>query len=112
MSFDPQEDTATVTVEAERGFEIETFEEVLGDVPDIFQDVPVNPELMEYIALASILAVFGLLVIVNASLAALVGTGYAGLLVIVGLAPIPMPAVVLAGVVSVLATIGRSGGIR
>jgi len=33
-------------------------------------------------------------------------------LVIVGLAPIPMPAVVLAGVVSVLATIGRSGGIR
>jgi len=110
--FDPEEDTATVTVEAERGFEIETFEEVLGDVPDIFQDVPVNPDLMEYIALASILAVFGLLVIVNASLAALVGTGYAGLLVIVGLAPIPMPAVVLAGVVSVLATIGTSGGIR
>ena len=112
LSFDPQEDTATVTVEAERGFEIETFEEVLGDVPDIFQDVPVNPDLMEYIALASILAVFGLLVIVNASLAAVVGTGYAGLLVIVGLAPIPMPAVVLAGVVSVLATIGTSGGIR
>jgi len=58
------------------------------------------------IALASIVAVVGLLVIRSAPLAALVGTGYAGLLSLVGLAPIPMPAVILAGVVGIVATVG------
>lgn len=111
-SFDPEEDTATVTVEADHGIETETFEEVLGDIPEIFEDVPINPQLLELMALGSILAVFGFLVIFNPAMAALVGTGYAGLLTVVGIAPIPMPAVVLAGVVGILATIGNVGGFR
>jgi len=110
--FNPEDDTATVTVEADHGFETETFEEVLGDVPDVFQDVPINQQLLEIIGFGSIIAVFGLLVIFNASMAALVGTGYAALLTIVGIVPIPMPAIALAGVVGVLATIGSARGVR
>jgi len=110
--FDPEQNTATVTVEAERDFEIETFEQTLGEIPDVFTDVPINQRMLELMGLASIIAVFGLLVIFNTSIAALVGTGYAGLLVLVGIVSIPMPAVVLAGVVSVLATIGSQGGFR
>ena len=110
--FDPEEDTATVTVEATSGLETETFERTLGDIPDVFQDVPINPQLLELLALGSIVAVIGLLVIVSPPLAALVGPGYAGLLVLIGLAPIPMPAVVLAGVVGVLAVVGNNRVIR
>ncbi|MDR9431627.1 MAG: hypothetical protein RI568_13140 [Natronomonas sp.] len=105
-SFDPEEDTATVIVEAESGFETETFERTLGDIPDVFQDVPVNPRLLELMFLGSIVMVVGLLVIFSPPIAALVGPGYAGLLVMVGLVPIPMPAVVLAGVVGILAVVG------
>jgi len=106
--FDPEQDTATVTVDAASGLETETFERTLGDIPDVFQDVPINPQLLELLALGSIVAVIGLLVIVSPPLAALVGPGYAGLLVLIGLAPIPMPAVVLAGVVGVLAVVGNN----
>ena len=108
--FDPESESATVTVEAESGLETETFTRAIGDVPDILQDVPVNPQLMEYLALGSIVAVIGLLVIVSPPLAALVGPGYAGFLVLVGLAPIPMPAVVVAGLVGVLAVVGSNRG--
>jgi len=105
-SFDPEEDTATVIVDAESGFETETYERTLGDIPDVFQDVPVNPRLLELMFLGSIVMVVGLLVIFSPPIAALVGPGYAGLLVMVGLVPIPMPAVVLAGVVGILAVVG------
>jgi hypothetical protein len=105
-SFDPTQDTATLTVEALRGGQIETFERKLGDVPDVFTDVPLSTTAIELISLASIVAVSGLVVIISAPMAALVTTGYAGLLSLVGLAPIPMPAVVLAGVVGIVATVG------
>jgi len=105
-AFNPEEDTATVSVEATRGAEIVTLDRKLGDVPDVFTDAPLSTQAIELIALGSIVAVVGLLVIISAPLAALVGTGYAGLLSLVGLAPIPMPAVVLAGLVGVVATIG------
>ena len=108
-SFDPEEDTATVTVEAESGFETETFERTLGDVPDVFTDVPLNPQLLELLFVGSIVMVAGLLVIVSPAMAALVTPGYAGVLVLVGLVPIPMPAVVLAGVVGVFAVVGTRG---
>ena len=111
-SFDPEEDTATVTVVASSGFETEEFTRTLGDIPDVFQDVPLNPDLMEYMFMASILAVVGLLVIVSPPLAALVGPGYAGLLAIMGLVPIPLPAVVLAGVVGIAAVVGNNTVIR
>ena len=107
-SFDPDEDTATVTVTATSGLETEEFTRTLGDIPDVFTDVPVNPDLLELIFMGSIIAVVGLLVILNPAVAALVGPAYAGLLAIVGLVPIPMPAVVLAGVVGILAVVGNN----
>lgn len=108
-SFDPEQDTATVTVEAESGFETETFERTLGDIPDIFQDVPLNPHLLELLFVGSIVMVAGLLVIVSPAMAALVTPGYAGMLVLVGLVPIPMPFVVVAGVIGVFAVVGSRG---
>lgn len=110
--FDPEQDTATVTVDAQRSLETETFTRTLGDVPDVFSDAPIDPKILEWMGIVSIIAVVGLLVLVNAPLAALVGAGYAGLLSIVGIVPIPMPAVVLAGLVGVLASVGVQGGLR
>lgn len=109
-TFDPSEDTATVTVEAERDFEIQTYEQTIGSVPDLFVDAPINDDLLEILGFGSLIAVVGLLVIVSAPMAALVGTGYAGLLTITGIIPVPLPAIALAGVVSVMATIGTHGG--
>jgi len=43
-------------------------------------------------------------------MAALVTPGYAGLLVVLGLAPIPMFGVVLAGLIGVLASVASRGG--
>jgi hypothetical protein len=111
-SFNPDEDTATVTVDAERGLETVTFTERLGDVPDVFEDAPIPPAVLELMGFVSILGLVGLLVIVKPSMAALVGSGWAGLLTLVGIVPIPMPAVVLAGLVSVLVTVGTSGRLR
>jgi len=105
-AFDPEEDTATVTVEAQRGAAIETFTRTLGDVPDVLADSGIDTQVLELIGLVSIVAVAGLLVIVSPPTAALVTPGYAGLLTITGIVPIPLPAVVLAGVVGVLATVG------
>jgi hypothetical protein len=105
-SFDPTENTATVEVEALRNNQFVTFERKLGDVPDVFTNVPLSTTAIELISLGSIVAVVGLVVLISAPLAALVGTGYAGLLSLVGLAPIPMPAVILAGVVGIVATVG------
>jgi len=104
--FNPDEDTATVTVEAQRGAAIETFTKTLGDVPDVLSDAGIDTQVLELIGLVSIVAVAGLLVIVSPPTAALVTPGYAGLLTITGIVPIPLPAVVLAGVVGVLATVG------
>jgi len=111
-SFNPEEDTAIVTVEAQRGLETVTFEERLGDVADVFDGAPIPPQVLELMGFVSILALVGLLVIVKPSMAALVGSGWAGLLTLVGVVPIPMPAVVLAGLVSVLVTVGTSGRLR
>ncbi|MDB2293684.1 hypothetical protein PM085_15615, partial [Halorubrum ezzemoulense] len=107
--FNPEEDTATVEIVATRNFEQVTFEEQLGDVPPI-DTGPLPQELVELAALASILAVLGLLVIINPAMAALVTPGYAGLLVVLGLAPIPMFGVVLAGLIGVLASVASRGG--
>jgi hypothetical protein len=111
-SFNPDEDTATVTVDAQRGLETETFTEQLGDVPEVFENAPIPMQVLELMGFVSIVALIGLLVIVKPSMAALVGSGWAGLLTLVGIVPIPMPAVVLAGVVSVLVTVGTSGRLR
>ena len=106
-SFDPESDTATVEVTARGDIGEETFEQALGDVPDVPLG-PLNPQLAELIGLASILAVAGLLVIKSPALAAFISPGYAGLLVLVGIVDIPMAGVVLAGLVGVLAVVGTS----
>lgn len=111
--FNPEQDSATVTVDAQRGFETETFSRQLGDVPEVLGDAPIDPRILELMGFVSIIALIGLLVIQSPSLAALVGSGYAGLLAVLGIVPIPIPAVVLAGLVGVLATVGiNTGGLR
>ena len=111
--FDPEQDSATVAVDAQRGFETETFTRQIGDVPEVLADAPIDPRILELMGFVSIIALIGLLVIQSPPLAALVGSGYAGLLAILGIVPIPIPAVVLAGLVGVLATVGiNTGGLR
>jgi len=105
-SWNPEDNTAKVEVEATRNTKIVTKTRTLGNVPDVFTDTPLSTQAVEILSLASIVAVGGLLVIVSAPLATLGTTAYAGVLSITGLAPIPMPAVVLAGVVGVAATVG------
>lgn len=109
-TFDPEEDTATVTVTATRGVETETFERVIGDVPDVFPGAPIDQRVLELMGFVSILGLVGLLVIVNPPLAAIVGAGYAGLLSLVGVVPIPMPFVVVAGLVGILVSVGTDRG--
>ena len=105
--FNPEEDTATVSVAADQGLERQQFETTLGDVPDVFTNAPIDPMVLELLGIVSLVGIVGLLVIVSPPTAALVGPGYAGLLSITGIVGIPMPAVVLAGVVGVLATVGQ-----
>lgn len=109
--FDPESESATVTVEAQRGLETETFEKYIGDVPAVFADAPIDPRILELMGFVSLIALVGLLVIVNPPIAALVGSGYAGLLALLGIVPIPMPAVVLSGLVGVLAVVGTQTGV-
>jgi len=109
-SFDPEQDSATVQIDAQRVFETRSFERVIGDVPEGFEDAPIDPAILELMGFVSILAVIGLLVIVKPAMAALVGSGYAGLLSLLGIVPIPMPGVVLAGLVGILVTVGTNRG--
>ena len=106
-SFNPEQDTATVSVTARGNFTEQQFEQVLGDVPDV-PIGPLNPQLAELMGLASIVAVAGLLVIKSPPLAAFISPGYAGLLTLVGIVDIPMAGVVLAGLVGILAVVGTS----
>ena len=107
-SFDPDEDTATVAVEATQGLETEAFEETVGAVAPIAFGA-LDSQVLELLGLVSIVGVAGLLVIVRPAAAALVTPGWAGLLALTGVVGIPMAGVVLAGVVGVLATLGSSG---
>jgi hypothetical protein len=108
--WDPERDTATVSVTAERGFDQLTFEQTLGDIPDVISDGAIDTQVMELIGLVSIVAVVGLVVIASPQLAALIGPGYAGLLTLIGIVPIPIAAVVLAGLVGVMINVGTAAG--
>lgn len=108
--WDPERDTATVSVTAERGFNQLTFEQTLGDLPDVISDGAIDTQVMELIGLVSIVAVVGLVVIASPQLAALIGPGYAGLLTLIGIVPIPIAAVVLAGLVGVMINVGTAAG--
>ena len=105
-SFNPEEDTAKVVIDATRAGQTITLRRTLGDIPDI--NIPIDTQVLELIGLVSIVAVVGLVVIASPRMAALVGPGYAGLLTIVGVVPIPLPGVVLAGLVGVLINVGAA----
>jgi hypothetical protein len=109
-NWNPETNTATVSVTAERGFDQLTFEQTLGDLPDVLGDGAIDTQVMELIGIVSIVAVVGLVVIASPQLAALIGPGYAGLLTLIGIVPIPMPAVVLAGLVGVMINVGTAAG--
>jgi hypothetical protein len=107
-SFNPEEDTAKVVIDATRAGQTITLRRTLGDIPDILADTSIDTQVLELIGLVSIVAVVGLVVIASPRMAALVGPGYAGLLTIVGVVPIPLPGVVLAGLVGVLINVGAA----
>jgi hypothetical protein len=109
-SFEPAEDTATVDIQANREGSTLKLQRNIGALPDLLKTVPIDPRVMELIGLVSIVAVVGLLVIQSPRVAALVGPGYAGLLSVVGLVGIPLPAVVLAGLIGVVAVVGSTAG--
>lgn len=81
--------------------------EYAGDIPTIGGKLPIDDKWLSLIALVSIVAVAGLVVIYDGALAALVATGWSSLLTILGIVAIPMPALGLAGAVSVVALVGR-----
>jgi hypothetical protein len=83
-------------------------ERFAGDVPAFAGELPIDPRWLELIGFVSIVAIAGLVVIFDGALAALVSTGWASLLTIIGVVAIPAPALGLAGAVSVLAVFGRA----
>ena len=109
--FDPDSDTAVVTVEADRDGETVEFERAVGELSDIFDGAHINPTILELMGWLSILAVIGLLVIVSPPMAAVVGTGWAALVTMTGIVSIPMAAIALAGSTAVLYAMG-GGGLR
>lgn len=106
-SFDPDSDTATVSVEATQGLATETFSQTVGAVAPIAFGA-LDPQVLELLGLVSIVGVAGLLVIIRPAAAALVTPGWAAVLALTDVVGIPFAGVVLAGLVGVLATLGGS----
>lgn len=79
-----------------------------GDIPGIGGELPIDDKWLSLIAFVSIVAIAGLVVIYDSSLAGLAATGWASLLTVLGIVAIPAPALGLAGAVSVIALVGRS----
>ncbi len=105
--WSPEEDSATVTVSAIRDGETIDHERVVGDVPEIFgTQTALHPQTLELIGWVGLIALIGFLTIQSPVIAALVGAGFAALLTVLGILPIPMIAVGLAGSVAVLFALG------
>jgi hypothetical protein len=113
-TFDPTEETAEVEIDAtrgERGLEEQSLDRSIGQAPESLTSAAIDDQVLELMGLVSILAVMGLIVLINAPIAALVGSGWAGMLTILGVVGIPFPAVILGGVVSILAVVGTQSGV-
>jgi hypothetical protein len=78
-----------------------------GGIPEIAGRLPVDPRWLELIGFVSIVAVAGLIVIIDPAVASIATTGWASLLTLLGVVAIPAPALGLAGAVSVTAIVGR-----
>jgi hypothetical protein len=113
-TFDPTEETAEVEIDAtrgERGLEEQSLDRSVGQAPESLTSAAIDDQVLELMGLVSILAVMGLIVLINAPIAALVGSGWAGMLTILGVVGIPFPAIILGGVVSILAVVGTQSGV-
>lgn len=113
-NFNPENDTAFVEINAdrgERGFDQQSLDRTIGEAPESLTSAAIDSQVLELMGLVSILAVMGLLVLINAPIAALVGSGWAGMLTILGVVGIPFPAIILGGVVSILAVVGTQTGV-
>lgn len=98
---------------AERETENGTFaqtgsERFAGGLPPIAERLPIDPRWLELIAYVSIVAIAGLIVIVDTAVASVATTAWASLLTLLGIIAIPAPALGLAGAVSVTAIVGRA----
>jgi hypothetical protein len=69
--------------------------------------LPIDSRWLELIGFVSIVAVAGLIVIIDPAVASIATTGWASLLTLLGVVAIPAPALGLAGAVSVTAIVGR-----
>ena len=76
-------------------------------VGDVTERLDTNPDILELVSYVLIIASMGLVVLVNAQLAPLTGTGVATLLTVFGTVAIPAPILGIAGAISVLLPIGR-----
>lgn len=76
-------------------------------VGGVSERLDTNPDILELVSYVLIIASMGLVVLVNAQLAPLTGTGVATLLTIFGTVAIPAPILGIAGAISVLLPIGR-----
>jgi hypothetical protein len=76
-----------------------------GDVPEV--PLPVDPRWLTLLGYVAIVAVGGLVVIIDSALGALAATGTASVLTLLGIIAIPTPALALAGAVSIAAIVGR-----
>jgi len=78
-----------------------------GDVPPIGGELPIDGKWLSLIGYVSVVAIAGLVVIYDGSMAALVATGWSSLLTVLGIISVPLPALGLAAAVSSIAIIGR-----
>jgi hypothetical protein len=97
---------------AERETENGTFapisgERFAGGLPPINDRLPIDERWLELVGYVSIVALAGLVVIIDPAVASLVATGWGSLLTLLGILAIPAPALGLAGAVSVTAIVGR-----
>jgi len=79
-----------------------------GQPPSFADQLPIDQWWLRIIGLVGIVAVGGLVVIVDPALGAVAATGMASLLTVIGVVEIPLPALGIAGAVSVLAIVGRA----
>lgn len=99
-------ETLYVEFNVTRNGERQLIRRPIGDVPDIATDWAINSRVLELMGFVGLVAVMGLVVIANASLAAIVGVLVAALMTLLGVLDIPPVAIGVAGSVAILYRLG------
>lgn len=103
----PDNITYNVSIEAVRGGETTTHDQLIGAVPDI--NVPVDEDALKWMGWIAVVSLMGLVVVFDDSLAALVGTVAAAALGVVGIISVPPVALGVAGTIAIsYATVRRT----